>query len=499
VRAAQGIIDRELAGERIQKNEALLAQAEQLASLGSWEWDLETGSIIWSDNMYRLRGFAPREVALTQEFCSGLLPPADRERGKELLAQAIASGQSGEHEFRCAIKNGGIRAFLTRFLPVMSATGKVLRIVGITQDITDRKLAEDKIQKSEALLAKAEKLAGAGSWESDLQTGSLSWSDNMYRVHGFAPGEVVPSVELCLQMLQPEDRERARYLVERAIATRQPVEHEYRSRSRDGRLRIHLTRFEPVVSESGEPLRIVGTTQDITDRKLAEEKIRKSEGLLRRLSQELIHAQDTERRQIARDLHESAGQTLAALKMTLANLEYALREDAQDAPRHLLAARAQAEDAIREIRVLSYLMHPPMLDEVGLQPTIEWYAKGFSQRSGIESSIEVDQNLMRLPQQVETTVFRIVQEALTNVHRYSGSRTVTIRLNRKEDVVYVEIKDRGRGFQTPPERAAGVGVGIAGMRERVRQLKGRLEIESAAGQGTTVRAMIPIMTGKPGA
>jgi signal transduction histidine kinase len=236
----------------------------------------------------------------------------------------------------------------------------------------------------------------------------------------------------------------------------------------------------------------VGTTQDITGRKLAEEKIAKSEALLRRLSQDLMHAQDTERRQIARDLHESAGQTLAALKMALANLEHAVPENTE-AWAHLQIVRGLTDDAIREIRVVSYLMHPPMLDEVGLGPTIRWYARGFSERSGIATTFEVDEKVARLPQQVEITVFRIVQEALTNVHRYAGSRTAAIHLSRREDELHVEIQDQGCGLppiaQGPESRP---GVGIAGMRERVKQLNGVFEIESVSGRGTTVRAIFPI-------
>jgi signal transduction histidine kinase len=138
-------------------------------------------------------------------------------------------------------------------------------------------------------------------------------------------------------------------------------------------------------------------------------------------------------------------------------------------------------------------MHPPMLDEVGLGPTLRWYAKGFSERSGIDTMIESDRNLGRLPQQIETTVFRIVQEALTNVHRYSGSHTAKIRLSQKGGEVLVEIQDQGCGLQSIDRvRNPRLGVGIAGMRERVKQLEGTFEIESVAGQGTTVRAILSI-------
>ncbi len=381
---------------------------------------------------------------------------------------------------------------------INSAVPIPTRLIGNAEKITDRKIGKEKIHKSETLLAQAEQLANLGSWEWDLETGAIIWSDNMYRLRGFAPREVALTEEFCSGLLHSADRERGKELLAQAIASGQSGQHEFRTAIKDGSIRVFQTRFSPVISESGKVLRIVGTTQDITEHKLAKERIHKSETLLRRLSQDLINTQDADRRQIARELHESAGQTLAALKMTLANLEYALRENTEEVPRHLQAARAQAEDAIREIRVLSYLMHPPMLDELGLEPTIRWYARGFSERSGIETTFEFDGKITRLPLQVETTIFRIVQEALTNIHRYSGSRTATIRLNGEEGSICVEIKDQGCGLQAPPERTSKVGVGIAGMHERVRQLKGRLEIESVAGQGTVVRAVIPFMVMESG-
>jgi two-component system NarL family sensor kinase len=150
---------------------------------------------------------------------------------------------------------------------------------------------------------------------------------------------------------------------------------------------------------------------------------------------------------------------------------------------------------VREVRVDSYLMHPPMLDEGGLSPALRWFAKGFAARSGIAVVVEIPEEFERYAQEVETTVFRTVQESLTNVHRYSGSSTATIRLWREEDRLHVEIQDSGSGLIAPAlvmGRAGTTGVGIAGMRERVSQLSGDFEIESAPGRGTIVRVSLPV-------
>lgn len=216
---------------------------------------------------------------------------------------------------------------------------------------------------------------------------------------------------------------------------------------------------------------------------------------LHRLTQQLIRARDEERRHMARELHESAGQTLAALKMSLGRLRDALPETDAKSHRLLAAAIGFAEDAVREVRTISYLMHPPMLDEAGLLSAVRWLARGFSDRSGISVDVRIPEDLGRCAQEVELTVFRIVQEALTNIHRYSGSRTASIEIAQRERWIYAEIHDDGCGLpmlDRSHTKNPTIGVGIAGMRERVLQLKGQFEIESTAGTGTTVRARLPL-------
>jgi signal transduction histidine kinase len=153
-----------------------------------------------------------------------------------------------------------------------------------------------------------------------------------------------------------------------------------------------------------------------------------------------------------------------------------------------------ADGAVREIRTISYLMHPPMLDEAGLGLALRWYAHGFSERSGIKLKVDVPDDLQRQSREIETTLFRIVQEALTNVHRYSGSRTATVRLAFENGYITAEVRDEGSGiprFHFADRSQASLGVGIQGMRERVRHLNGLFELESTPGQGTTVRVILP--------
>ena len=222
----------------------------------------------------------------------------------------------------------------------------------------------------------------------------------------------------------------------------------------------------------------------------------RAEQLLRSLSGRLLQLQDEERRRIARELHDSTAQTLGAVAINMDKAQH-MAQGCADPQLGIVLRESAAfvDQAVLEIRTLSYLLHPPMLDDLGLEYVLAWYARGFSSRSGIDVRVNVEPELGRLPRDVELTVFRIVQEALTNVHRHSGSRTASVALCRDGDTVVLEIADQGRGIPAPvltPTRGttAELGVGITGMRERVRQLSGQIAISSDAA-GTTIRTILP--------
>jgi len=213
---------------------------------------------------------------------------------------------------------------------------------------------------------------------------------------------------------------------------------------------------------------------------------------LQSLSQRLLKVQDEERRRLSRDLHDSTGQTLAALKINISFLQESCK---QDPSKMALVAKAVelADQAIQEIRTMSYLLHPPLLDEVGFECAAEWYVEGFAKRSGVTVSLDIATELERLPMSVEIVLFRILQESLTNVHRHSGATQVSVCVLRKPEEIVLEIRDNGCGI--PAERLnrllkASAEIGLTGMRERIHELNGELQIESD-GHGTTLRAIVP--------
>jgi len=224
-----------------------------------------------------------------------------------------------------------------------------------------------------------------------------------------------------------------------------------------------------------------------------EDVMRTSEGL-RALSNRLVQVQEEERRHIARELHDSAGQLVTALDLELASLAEDLGKLEPQLAKRVEASLELVQQLHAEIRTTSYLLHPPLLDETGLYSALGWYVEGVAQRSGIKIGLEISPEFGRLPREIELLVFRLVQEALTNIHRHAKSETATIRIARGDDRVTVEVRDQGRGI--PPDelkriQEGGSGMGIRGMRERLRQFGGELRLASDEGGGTSVIVTIP--------
>jgi PAS domain S-box-containing protein len=287
---------------------------------------------------------------------------------------------------------------------------------------------------------------------------------------------------------------------------------EFNVRCKDGRLVPALVTLSPLFDENNSIAAIVGVSQDLSGRKRAEEELlnargeleqevharteelnRANEGL-RDLSARLLQLRDQEARRLARELHDSVGQLLAAIGMNLAEVRSQSHKLDENGARAVVENGRLVEQITREIRTISHLLHPPLLDEAGLAAALRWYVEEFSHRSKIQIEMEIPENLGRLPMEIETAIFRIVQECLANIHRHSGSKTAAVRLKPQPNEVVVIAEDQGVGIPTEKLRMNSDGrggVGFRGMRERVRHLGGTLEIESGNGK-TTVTARLPL-------
>jgi PAS domain S-box-containing protein len=352
-----------------------------------------------------------------------------------------------------------------------------------------------------------------------------SWNAGAERLFGYTGQEAVGQH---ISLIIPIDRRDEETRILARLSRGERIEHfdTVRLRKDGSTLEISLT-ISPVRDAAGKTTGASKIARDISGRKRAERELHESENrlrmlasaldtqvqfrtqeLLRRnaeiqqqsdqlreLSGRLMSSQDEERRRIARDLHDSAGQNLAALAMTVALIEEEAQSDPARLPESIKNARELIQDLTQEIRTTSYLLHPPMLDEMGLSSALGWYVEGLAQRSGLSIDLNIPDGFGRLAPDVELAIFRLVQECLTNIHRHAGSKTAIIRIAREPGKVSAVVQDYGKGMS--PERFAevqsqseGAGVGIRGMRERVRQSHGELTVDSNA-LGTTITAIFP--------
>ena len=327
----------------------------------------------------------------------------------------------------------------------------------------------------------------------DPEGNVASWNSGAQRIKGYTADEIIGSHFSRFYIEEDRRNHKPERFLELACRQGRIEQEGWRVRKDGSRFWASVT-LTAIHDSNGKLLGFGKVTRDISERRQMEERLHESERSLRELSLHLLRSQDDERRRIGRDLHDSLGQYLAALKM---NLELLARTCPSDM--HLTEAIRLTYESMKEVRTLSYLLHPPLLEESGLASAVQWYLDGFSARSHIEIEFEKEPDFPRLPRDLELAMFRILQEALTNVHRHSGSRTARVRLIATENEAVLEVSDDGQGIA--PEllhrvrNEGALGIGLRGMTERMLQLGGELHIESAPQQGTTITAIAPIPLG----
>jgi len=365
--------------------------------------------------------------------------------------------------------------------PVFDAGGAVVGVGAVATDITERRIAEQALREQRTLLAEAQKLAGLGCWEWDPVSGRVTWSDEMYSIYGVPPGEFRPSFESYLERIHPEDRARAAATVALALMDNRAFSMDERIVRPDGRVRQLRSHGQVVRDEGGRPLKMVGACIDVTEQKAAE-------AALRALTRRLVQAEETERRRIARELHDRVGQNLSALNINLDILLGQLRDE--PARRRLEDSLKLVDATLQSIENVMADLRPALLDEYGLAAALAWYGEEYAQRTGIRVGIQTGEAGASLRPEAAVALFRIAQEALNNAAKHSSAKRITVGLEEKDGELVLSVSDDGKGFD--PASAPRGRWGMTTMRERAEAAGGRLSVDSSLGQGTTVRAAVPL-------
>jgi PAS domain S-box-containing protein len=452
----------------------------------------------WNAGAERTKGYKASEI-IGQHF-SHFYSEEDVRDGhpQRLLDLAMEEGRAEDEGWRVRKDGSKFWARVT-ITALRDATGKLIGFGKVTRDLTEHRRAEVALRSSEERSRLfVEAVQDYAIFMLDPEGYVITWNMGAERIKGYKASEIIG--QHFSRFYPEEDVRNGKPPWELEVAAR-----EGRFEDEGWRVRKDGSKFwanviiTAVRDSAGGLLGFSKVTRDFTERMLAQKsleesrrKLQESEKSLRELSLHLLRTQDEERRRIGREIHDSLGQYLAVLKMKLDAMSVS-----PATPEETAECANLAEECVKEVRTLSYLLYPPMLEEMGLTSAIPWYLEGFSKRSGIKTTFHAPKDFGRLSRDAELVLFRVLQESLTNVQRHSGSTTADIRISHASSAVILQVTDKGKGLPAPiieqgtQDWTGSLGVGLRGMSERLRQLGGSLNILSNE-SGTEVRATVPL-------
>jgi two-component system sensor histidine kinase UhpB len=416
-----------------------------------------------------------------EEAASEVLPYFERAFSGEVTSYELALGDA---------------VFQTVLSPV-EEDGKIVEVAGSSYDITERRQLQEESNKNRQVLEKAEILSNQGAWEWDIANDRWTFSENWLRIHGC--GATGISKEELMAVAHPDDRARVENALQAALAGKDVYSVEHRIvRQDDQSIRVVQALGEVGFDEHGQPLKMFGVAQDITERKRAEEEIKDSRDRLRQLTARLDQVREEERKALARELHDDVGQNLTALKMDLAGFEEEIPDEMKHLTDRLDSMIALTQDSVDRLNRLSSELRSPILHMLGLEQAVESEVRDYRERWNTEIDLQMDLGGVETSPDRDLTVYRILKESLANVRRHAQASRIVVRLTEVDGSLELRVLDDGVGITERKSKGLD-SFGLIGMSERAERAGGKVEVQRRGEGGTEVRAVIPVSPPKPGA
>jgi PAS domain S-box-containing protein len=484
------ITQRKRTEEALRESEQRLRQLAEHVAEVLWMGDSKAQRTLYVNPAYeRIWGRTCESLYRDMRSFIDAIHPEDRQRFLDAFEAKTQSHICIEIDYRVIRPDGSTRWIRDRSYPVRDAAGEVYRFVGTAEDITEQKRAEEHLRRSEAYLAESERLSHIGTWAWKIPTPEIIfWSQEQYRIYGFDRGNGPPTLEAVLARIHPEDSAVAE-TIKRVLSEKKDMDLDFRILLPDGTVRYIHSLGHPVVNQAGE-VEFNGMSMDVTERKLAENALQRSLDQVRALAAKVESVREEERTRLARQIHDDLGQAWTGIKMDLSSLLHHPPVRRQERARRRQAILDLIDDAIESIRKIATELRPGILDDLGLAAAVEWAAEEFAARTGTKCALELPPGDLAIDSEAATALFRILQEALTNIARHAEATEFSLRLAESDGGLCLEVRDNGKGFNEA-QLAPGGSLGILGMRERALLLGGRLNIRGSPGEGAAVTAWIP--------
>ena len=344
---------------------------------------------------------------------------------------------------------------------------------------------------SEKKLIEAQRVGNIGSWEWDLVNDKLSWHFEVYRILGVDLPKFGATFDAFLEHVHPDDRDPIKEAVNQAIDRKENFSIDHRVIHPDGSVKTVHEEAKILFDETGQAFRMIGMVQDITERKRAEQKLEKSRQQLHNLAVHLQDVREDERKRIARDIHDDLGQILSVFNLELMRIKNSLQVDQKSLSENIEEVMKMADNAIDSVQRISSDLRPSLLDDLGLIAGIEWHAQDFERRTGIKCNLAMEKGKIILDDKLSTALFRIFQEALTNILRHAEATKVDVSMTIAGGRLVLEIEDNGRGI-SDEEIPGPTSLGLLGMRERISPWNGELHIIGTTDKGTRLTVSVPL-------